>query len=213
MKGGVKVGGLYAVTPDTTDTAQLKAQVEAALVGGAALVQYRNKTADPDLRVVQARALQALCTTYKVPLIINDYLDLVAIVNAAGLHVGKDDISLAEARARLEPGKLLGASCYNRIEDAVKAVADGADYVAFGSFFPSTVKPGAVHASPTILREAKRTLAVPVVAIGGITHENATELIAAGADAIAVISALFGAADVRFAAERFKGFFMSTPAL
>lgn len=211
MRTAVRIRGLYAVTPDTDDTAQLTANVEAALLGGAALLQYRNKSADPDLRMRQTHALQALCRKYDVPLIINDHLELVTAVDAAGLHLGKDDTLLSDARASIGPVKLLGASCYNRLEDAVAAVRAGADYVAFGSFFPSAVKPGAVHASPAVLREAKKKLGVPVVAIGGITQDNAAQLIAAGADAVAVISAVFGAPDVRVAAQQFKELFTSVP--
>lgn len=212
MTAAVSIRGLYAVTPDATDTARLAQWVEAALVGGAALVQYRNKMADANLRMVQARTLQALCETHRVPLIINDYPGLAAAVGAAGLHVGQDDGSLHAARACIGPGKLLGASCYNRIDAAVAAEAEGADYVAFGSFFPSTVKPGAVRATPALLRDAKKRLRVPIVAIGGITLENAAQLISAGVDSIAVISALFGAPDVRLAAQEFEKLFASAPA-
>lgn len=210
MKAAVR--GLYAVTPDIADTAELTAKVEAALAGGASVVQYRNKVAGADSRAAQARALQQLCRLKHVPLIINDRLELAISVDAAGLHLGKDDGSLVEARARLGAGKLLGVSCYNRIDSAVSAVQAGADYVAFGSFFPSTVKPGAVHAPAALLREAKRKLGVPIVAIGGITLDNAAQLISAGADAVAVISALFSSPDIRLAAERFSGLFSSAPA-
>jgi thiamine-phosphate pyrophosphorylase len=211
MKAAVR--GLYAVTPDIIDTAELTTKVEAALAGGASMVQYRNKAADPELRVAQARALQSLCRAKGVPLLINDHLELAATIDASGLHLGKDDASLPEARALLGPEKLLGASCYNRIDSAIAAIEAGADYVAFGSFFPSAVKPGAVHASVSLLREAKERLGVPIVAIGGITPDNAAQLISAGADAVAVISALFSAPDVRVAAERFSKLFSSAPAI
>ncbi len=204
------IRGLYAVTPDIADTSELVAKVEAALLGGAALVQYRNKTADPRLRSLQARALQTLCRARGVPLIINDHAELAAALDADGLHLGKDDALLPPARAKLGPGKLLGASCYDRLESAVAAVRAGADYVAFGSLFPSTVKPSAVHAPLELLRKARRELSVPIVAIGGITPDNAAQVIAAGADAVAVISALFAAADIRAAAERFKDTFETT---
>ncbi|MDH3286137.1 MAG: thiamine phosphate synthase [Betaproteobacteria bacterium] len=208
MKAAVR--GLYAVTPDIADTAELAAKVEAALVGGAALVQYRNKTADPELRLVQAGTLRALCQARGVPLVINDDVDVATALDADGLHLGKEDSMLSEARARLGPEKLLGASCYDRLEDAVAAVRAGADYVAFGSFFASVVKPGAVRAPLTLLREARQGLGVPTVAIGGITLDNASQLIAAGADAVAVISALFSASDIRVAAERFNELFKTT---
>lgn len=208
MKAAVR--GLYAVTPDIADTAELTAKVEAALVGGAALVQYRNKTADPELRLVQAGTLRALCQARGVPLVINDDVDVATALDADGLHLGKEDRMLSEARARLGPEKLLGASCYDSLENAVAAVRAGADYVAFGSFFASLVKPAAVRAPLTLLREAKQRLGVPIVAIGGITLDNASQLIAAGADAVAVISALFSAPDIRVAAERFNEHFKIT---
>jgi thiamine-phosphate pyrophosphorylase len=211
MKAAVR--GLYAVTPDIIDTAELAAKVEADLAGGASVVQYRNKAAGADLRIAQARALQSLCHAKGVPLLINDHLELAAEIDAPGLHLGKDDASLPEARALLGPEKLLGASCYNRIDSAIAAIQAGADYVAFGSFFPSAVKPGAVHASVSLLREAKERLAVPIVAIGGITLDNAAQLIRAGADAVAVISALFSAPDIRVAAEQFSKLFSSAPAI
>lgn len=201
------ISGLYAVTPDGDDTPALIAAVETALSGGARLLQYRNKSADPALRLTQARALLALCRKYRASFIVNDHLDLALAVNADGLHLGADDGSLAAARAELGPARLLGASCYDRLELALEAERLGADYVAFGSFFTSSVKPGAVRAPLTLLREAKRRLSVPVVAIGGITLENAPRLIAAGADGIAVISALFGADDVELAARRFSALF------
>ena len=188
--------GLYAVTPDTDDTARLLAMVEAALAGGARLLQYRNKTAGAALRLTQGRALLALCREFQVPLIINDHLDLALALDADGVHLGGDDGLLPEARARLGPAKILGVSCYRSVDGALDAQRAGADYVAFGGFFPSAVKPGAVRAPLTLLRDAKQRLSVPVVAIGGITHDNAPQLIAAGADGLAVISALFGASDV-----------------
>lgn len=208
MKAAVR--GLYAVTPDIHDTSELEAKVEAALIGGAALVQYRNKTADPKLRRVQAGKLQALCRARGVPLIINDHVDLAASLHADGVHVGRDDALLSQARARLGPDKLIGASCYDRLESALAAVRAGADYVAFGSFFASAVKPATVRAALPLLTEARQRLGVPIVAIGGITLANAPQVIAAGADAIAVISALFSAPDIRTAAERFNELFKTT---
>lgn len=205
MKAAVK--GLYAVTPDIADTPELLAKVEAALAGGARLLQYRNKTASAALRLVQARALLALCWEYHVPLIINDHLELALALDADGLHLGSEDGSLAEARGRLGPDRFLGASCYNRLDNALNAARIGASYVGFGSFFPSSVKPDAVRAPLELLSEAKRKLKLPVVAIGGITLDNAPQLIAAGADSVAVISALFEAPDVKLAAQRFRALF------
>jgi thiamine-phosphate pyrophosphorylase len=202
-----RIRGLYAVTPDVSDTPGLLAAVEAALAGGARLLQYRNKSASAALRLLQGRALRALCRKYQVPLIINDHLDLALAVDADGLHLGAEDGSLTAARARLGPEKILGASCYDRLELAHEAERLGVDYVAFGSFFPSTVKPGAVCAPLALLRRAKEQLGMPVVAIGGITLDHAPQLIAAGADSVAVISALFGADDVKLAARCFSALF------
>lgn len=202
-----RIRGLYAVTPELADTTDLLARVEAALAGGATALQYRNKSAGTALRLEQARALLAPCREHRVPLIINDRLDLAIALDADGLHLGAGDGSLAAARSRLGPGKLLGASCYQRLENALAAARDGADYVAFGSFFTSSVKPGAARAPLALLRAAKQELALPVVAIGGITLDNAPQLIAAGADAVAVISALFGAPDIRAAARSFNALF------
>lgn len=202
------ISGLYAVTPDSADTADLLAKVEGALAGGARLLQYRNKTASPALRLIQGRALLALCGKYQVPLIVNDHLGLALELGAHGLHVGGEDGSAAQARKRLGPGKILGVSCYGSIDNARAAVAAGASYVAFGGFFPSRIKPGNKARTPIgLLGQARRDIALPVVAIGGITAENAPQLVAAGADSVAVISALFDAPDTGNAARRFKNLF------
>lgn len=207
-----EVCGLYAVTPDVSDTPDLLAAVEAALAGGARLLQYRNKSAGAALRLSQGRALRALCRKYQVPLIINDHLDLALALDADGLHLGAEDGSLTAARARLGPERILGASCYDRLELGREAERLGVDYVAFGSFFPSSVKPGAVCAPLALLGNAQRQLSTPVVAIGGITLDNAPQLIAGGADGVAVISALFGADDVKLAARRFSALFSGSRA-
>jgi thiamine-phosphate pyrophosphorylase len=202
-----RIAGLYAITPDLADTDDLLYRVRAALAGGARVLQYRNKIAAPELRIVQARALQALCTAHKVPLIINDHLDLALAVGAAGVHLGGEDGDIAAARARLGPDRLLGASCYDRLELAESALAAGADHVAFGSFFASGVKPDAVRPPLDLITRAKARFKVPVVGIGGITAANAPQLIAAGIDAIAVISALFAAPDIEAAAREFQSLF------
>lgn len=204
---GRRLRGLYAITPDEKDTAALAAKVRQALRGGAAAVQYRNKAADARLRRRQAQVLLDLCRGAGAPLIVNDDLELALAVSADGAHLGGEDGDLAHARARLGPGKLLGASCYNRLDLALAAQQAGADYVAFGSAFPSPTKPAAVRAPLELLREARMRLAITVVAIGGITPENAGTLIAAGAEAIAVLSALFDAPDIEAAARRFCSLF------
>ena len=198
------IKGLYAITPDETDTAELLRKVRLALLGGARVLQYRNKAADAALRLEQARALRVVTQEFSVPLIINDDAMLAREVDADGVHLGGEDGSVAGARAVMGSGKLIGVSCYNRLELAHEAVRQGADYVAFGSFFASAVKPGAVAASTELLRQAHREIAVPLVAIGGITVHNGAQLLEAGADALAVISALFGLADIQDAARQFS---------
>jgi thiamine-phosphate pyrophosphorylase len=201
------IHGLYAVTPDEADTEALLAEVSAALTGGARVVQYRNKTAAPALRLEQARAVKALCEMHRASLIINDHLDLAKAIDAAGVHLGAEDGATEAARDALGAGKLIGVSCYNRLELARAAQKSGADYVAFGSFFPSRIKPGAVHAPLELLANARPELHVPIVAIGGITLDKARALVEAGADALAVISAVFGAPDVAAAARGFTALF------
>ncbi|MFZ9149589.1 MAG: thiamine phosphate synthase [Burkholderiales bacterium] len=202
-----KIAGLYAITPDLADTDDLLYRVRAAIAGGTRVVQYRNKTADPQLRLTQARALQALCAARGVPLIINDHLDVALAVDSAGLHLGGDDGDITAARARLGAGKLLGASCYDRLELAEAALAAGADHIAFGSFFASSVKPNAVRPPLDLVTRAKKRFNVPVVGIGGITPSNAPQLIRAGIDAVAIISAVFAAPDIEATAREFQSLF------
>ena len=204
--------GLYAITPDATDSSGLEAAVAklfAAAANGCAALQYRNKSADAALRLEQARRLAKLARRHGVPLIVNDDVQLAIAVEADGVHVGRDDGDVAAARAALR-GKLLGVSCYDSIAAARTAVAAGADYVAFGSVFPSATKPGAVRAPLHLFAEAK-TLGVPLVAIGGITPQNAAAVLQAGADALAVISALFDAGDIGARAREFTRHFATQP--
>jgi len=201
------INGLYAVTPDRSDTEALVLQVEAAVRGGARLVQYRNKTAPPMLQRQQAQRLATLCADLGASLIVNDSVDIAAESGAGGVHLGRDDGDVGAARRRLGGGKCVGVSCYDEIGRARAAVAQGADYIAFGSFFPSPTKPRAVRATLELLRQAKREFAIPVVAIGGIDADNAGALIEAGADSVAVVSALFDAADIESAARRISALF------
>lgn len=198
-----RVRGLYAVTPDEPDTALLTAKVERSIRGGARLVQYRNKTAVAALRRRQVDSLLTICRAARVPLIVNDDLDLALALDADGVHLGRDDVDLAVARRSLAPGKLLGASCYDSLELARSATAAGCDYVAFGAAFPTALKPLAPRASLALYAQAKAALRVPIVAIGGITPRNAGSLRQAGVDALAVITALFGAADIETRAREF----------
>lgn len=204
-----RLRGLYAVA-DTgllTDQ-QLVPAVAAVLAGGARIIQYRDKSGAPAKRREQATALQTLCRSYDVPLIVNDDLALALEINADGVHLGTEDGDLASARAALDRPRILGASCYNRLDLAEQAVAAGADYIAFGSFFPSPTKPDAVRAEPMLLTRA-RDLDIPLCAIGGITADNAGELISAGASMVAVINDLFAAPDPEAAARRIADLFRS----
>ena len=201
------VSGLYAVTPEMTDLTALLGMVEAALRGGARVVQYRNKSGSDALRRLQAGEIALLCRDWEALFIVNDSAALAREVDADGVHLGMDDCGVANARSLLGPGKLIGVSCYNDILRAREGVAQGADYVAFGSFFVSPTKPEAVPAPIQLLQLASSEIARPVVAIGGITEDNAPGLIAAGADAVAVLSDLFGAIDVEAKARRFSRLF------
>jgi thiamine-phosphate pyrophosphorylase len=207
--------GLYAVTPDTLDDAWLAERVEQALCGGASVVQYRSKHADVQLRRRQAQRLLRACRAHGAPLIVNDDVDLALELEADGVHLGRDDLSVAEARARLGRTALIGASCYDDLARGERALQAGADYLAFGSFFPSIVKPGAVRPSLELLRQARRRWRLPLVAIGGIDLDNTARAIEAGADAVAVITALFGVPDTFAAACAFTRLFQqpTMPAL
>lgn len=200
----IALRGLYAISDGPR--ADLVEACAAALDGGATLLQYRDKTADHARRLREARALQALCAAHRAPLIVNDDVELAAAAGAAGVHLGEDDGAFADARARLGASAIIGVSCYDSLERARHFAAAGADYLAFGAFFASPTKPLARRATPDLLREA-RTLGLPLVAIGGISAGNAAALVEAGADCIAVISAVFGAPDVGAAARGFASLF------
>lgn len=203
----VRLSGLYAITPDWADTARLLATTTAILEGGCRLVQYRNKGASAALKAQQARALRALTRRFGARLLVNDDLALALEVGADGVHLGREDGDLAAARAALGRDRLLGASCYQSLAAARAAAAAGADYVAFGSFFASPTKPQAARADPALLVAARRELDVPLAAIGGITTDNAAALVEAGADLLAVISALYDAPDPSLAAQAFGRLF------
>ena len=207
MNSRHKIRGLYAITPDEPDTALLIKKVTAALQGGVALLQYRNKAANHKLKTQQARALLPLCRQYGVPLIINDSIKLCLTLDADGVHLGAEDGDLKEARTRLGADKILGASCYNRIDLALQAQLAGADYVAFGACFSSDTKPNARHAPLSLFKEAKQQILVPIVAIGGITLENAVQVLRAGADAIAVVNALFSAENITETSQQLNRYF------
>lgn len=205
-----KVNGLYAVTPELTDTDLLSRRVESAVRGGARFVQYRSKLAPRPLRIGQLKRLIPICRRGGASLIVNDDAEMAYEVGADGVHLGIDDAGVAAARRLLGAGRWIGISCYNDLQRARDAVEAGADYVAFGSFFPSTTKPGAARATLELLSQARREIALPIVAIGGIDAGNAGPLIRAGADAVAVVSALFDAVDVEAEARRLCALFSCT---
>ena len=200
--------GLYAITRDdfiSSDT--LLDDVACALAGGAAAIQYRDKKSPLAVREEAAATLTALCHEQGAMLIINDDVELAKKVNADGVHLGKTDMTLAHAREYLGMRKVIGVSCYNDIKLAQLAVIGGADYVAFGRFFPSRTKPQTVEVSIDILKDARRQIAVPIVAIGGITAQNGVPLIDAGADMLAVIDGVFGQQDITRAASEIAALF------
>ena len=200
--------GLYAITLEHAGT-KSAAQVERAIAGGAQVIQYRDKSEDHRHRLEQARAVNAICRETGVPLIVNDDVALAAAVEAAGVHLGHNDAAPAAARDLLGPRAIIGVSCYNRLDLALAARDQGADYVAFGSFFPSSTKPLAVRADIDLLRRARRDLRLPLVAIGGITPENGAVLVGAGADMLAVVTGVFGAPDPQAAARAYARLFDS----
>lgn len=200
----MKLRGLYAVTPELADTGTLLRCVAQALEGGIAMLQYRRKGRQ---HVGEANTLARMCRDRAVPFVVNDDIALALDCGADGVHLGRDDGELVAARAKLN-GRLLGASCYDSLSAARAAVAAGADYIAFGSVFSSPTKPAAVRAPLSLFGEA-RPLGVPLVAIGGITLHNAPQLLAAGADCLAVISDLFDAPDITARARAYGILFQS----
>lgn len=193
--------GVYAVADTEVTGARLLELAEAALEGGARLVQYRDKTGDGPKRLDEAAGLLEVCRRHDIPLIINDDVELARQTGADGVHLGRNDASPQAAREVLGEGSIIGVSCYNEWPRAEQAQREGADYVAFGSVFPSRTKPGAVHAPLELIGRARASLDLPVCAIGGIDASNAGEAVAAGADMIAVINAVFGVPGVRAATQ------------
>lgn len=203
-----RIQGVYAITdPIAGEGERLLLHVRQALEGGVRILQYRDKTSNQTRRRTEAQALLALCEAYGATFIINDDVELAAEVGAHGLHIGRHDAALQLARQRLGNDAIIGVSCYNRLELAREAAAAGADYVAFGRFFPSQTKPDAAQAEASILRQAKAELSLPVVAIGGISPENGGQLIEQGADALAIIQGIFAQIDIKAAAQRHAALF------
>ncbi|MEW6611617.1 MAG: thiamine phosphate synthase [Pseudomonadota bacterium] len=202
------IRGLYAITDAALmPPPAFAARAEAALRGGAQVLQYRDKSNDHDRRGREAVGLLSLCRQYGATLVINDDVHLARNIGAPAVHIGQGDTSVQEARALLGPEIIIGVTCHNSLELAIAAQLAGADYVAFGAFHPSPSKPDTVLATPDLLRAAKKQLSLPVVAIGGITPQTGSFLLRAGADALAVISGVFAAPDVEAAARRYARLF------
>ncbi|MCK5892944.1 MAG: thiamine phosphate synthase [Endozoicomonadaceae bacterium] len=199
--------GLYGITDSTLmpDDDNLLASVEAALRGGMRILQYRNKSTDQDKKLQQACRLKALCKHYQVPLIINDDIELAAFCNADGVHLGAEDDSISDARTRLCENTIIGISCYGSLERALIMQANGANYVAFGACFASPTKPNApVNVKRGLLKEASKTLKIPIVAIGGITLGNVSDIVSQGVSMVAVISDLFSADNIEAQARQYS---------
>ena len=204
----LKLEGLYAITDTRLATGtDLATQVTLALEGGARIIQYRDKVSSPEERLKTALSLCERCHKHGALFIVNDDLELAARSSADGVHLGRDDADLAAAREQLGNSAIIGLSCYNDLERAQAAQKAGADYVAFGRFFPSNTKPEAVQADLELLRRARPRITIPIVAIGGITPENGGSLVEAGADMLAAIHAVFGQPDIRAACQRFAQLF------
>tara|TARA_B110000438_G_C15820776_1_gene654343 strand:+ start:218 stop:847 length:630 start_codon:yes stop_codon:yes gene_type:complete len=200
--------GVYAITPDTGQTTEdLLSLTEQVMKGGIKILQYRSKISDENLRVRQAKEIKTLCRDYKVPLIINDDVALAVSIDADGVHLGKSDAPCSVVRTVLEGEKIIGISCYDSVSLAQNAERDGADYVAFGSFYPSKSKPNAPLCSIETLKTASTILNIPIVAIGGIQFENAKKLVDNGADYLAVIDQLFNHPSPTLAANKLSMLF------
>lgn len=203
-----KLTGIYGITDDLlTPGPVLLDKVQAALAGGISLLQYRSKTSDRRAQQQQLEQLLHLCRSGGVPLIINDDVHLCHATGADGVHLGKSDSSIGAARAILGEAAIIGVTCHDDIQRALDAEQAGADYVAFGRFFPSQTKPEASPADIALLAEASEQLTVPVVAIGGINAENGASLISQGADMLAVIHSLFAGDDVKQNAQQLVNLF------
>ena len=200
--------GLYAITDENLIPEKHFNQiVESVLQGGAKIIQYRDKSNDQKKRLHQANMLQSLCRKYKALCIINDDIALAKESNADGVHLGKDDSSIAEARRALGNDAIIGVSCYNDLNSAIDAERNSADYVAFGAIFPSPTKPNAVIAGLDVISKARSQLSIPICVIGGITDTNIQQVVEHGSDMAAVISSLFAVNDTKDTASTFSSHF------
>ena len=184
---------LYLVTPPAFDPEAFKRQLEAALGGGdVACLQLRLKGADDGAVRRAARALMPVCHAHDVAFIVNDRPDLAAALGADGVHIGQEDADYASARAAMGSAGIVGVTCHDSKHLAYEAAEQGADYVAFGAFFPTATKEPKTRADVELLRDWSLSMTVPCVAIGGITVENCAPLVEAGADFLAVVNGVWG---------------------
>ena len=197
--------GLYGITDAELmpSTEVMLKKVEQSIKGGAKIIQYRDKSSDLQKRVEQASAVNRLCQNHKIPLLINDDAGLAAGIGAAGVHLGQSDGAVPEAREMLGEQAIIGVTCHDSLAFALQAAAEGADYIAFGAFFPSKTKPNATPAPLGLLMQAKHEVNLPIVAIGGISVDNAAQIIDAGADMVAVIHALYAQNNIKATAQQF----------
>ena len=207
MRRSFPTKGLYAITPDISDTSLLLDKVEKALIGGAALIQYRDKISNTSEKTFRSKAIHTLCLRYRVPLIINDDPELALACEAEGVHLGQTDDSIQHARTLLGDSAMIGITCHHDISLAITAEQQGADYVAFGRFFNSSTKPGSPLATTDTLINAKKNIRIPIVAIGGITVDNVKPIISAGASFTAVVDGLFSSKDISSMCKGFHNLF------
>jgi thiamine-phosphate pyrophosphorylase len=198
------IKGLYAVTHEEKDSCVLSSQVESCIKGGARLIQYRSKTLSKIEQNKQAKKIKTICNYHKVPLIINDDIELCRILDADGVHLGENDDSLEKARLLLGPSKIIGVSCYNSIDRVKKAVDKGATYIALGACFPTITKPNAPIATLDLIALVLKEFKIPLVAIGGINLENIELLINEGVSCFALINSLFKTKDIEGTASQFS---------
>ena len=207
MRDSFIIKGLYAITPDSADLNTLIQKTQWAIEGGAFMVQYRSKILNRDVKMQQCAAILRLCREYEIPCIVNDDVDMCRILEADGVHLGEKDDNIAEVRHILGEDAIIGSSCYDQLNRAKSAQKEGASYVAFGAMFPTSTKPNAPRATLALLKEAKREIQIPIVAIGGITVNNAHDVIKTGIDAIAVITSLYEDKSIKETTETFVKMF------